>query len=269
MTTDHTTDGTAALSTRGLTVGYGDRAIIDELDLDIPAGEFTAIVGPNACGKSTLLKALARMLRPVQGEIWLGDEPARGFGAKQFARQVSMLPQHNLAPEGICVEDLVARGRFPHQGMFRQYTAADAAAVAAAMQAAGVDGLADREVANLSGGQRQRVWIALILAQDTPIVLLDEPTTYLDITHQVEVLDLARSMQRQGKTVVAVLHELSLAFRYASHCVVMADGRVVAQGAVPDVITSEVISEVYRMPCRLLDDPETGRPLVVPRVAAR
>lgn len=256
--------GKVALATRDLAVGYGNRIIIDGLDVKIPAGEFTAIVGPNACGKSTLLKAFARMIRPVRGEVLLGETPVGEYGAKEFARRVSMLPQSNIAPEGIRVEDLVARGRYPHQGLFRQFTASDERAVLEAMEAAGVAALADREVSTLSGGQRQRVWIALVLAQAAPVVLLDEPTTYLDITHQVDVLNLARTMQQQGTTVVAVLHELSLAFRYASQCIVMSEGQVLAQGEVTDVVTAELISEVYRMPCRLITDPETGRPLVVP-----
>lgn len=259
------TDDNAALTARGISVGYGDIPIITDLDLEIPAGKFTAILGPNACGKSTLLRTLARSLSPREGQILLGGRPVGQFGAKEFARQVSMLPQTNIAPEGILVEELVARGRYPHQGLLRRYTTADQRAVENAMQAAGVTELADREVAGLSGGQRQRVWIALVLAQDTPVVLLDEPTTYLDITHQVEVLDLARSMQRDGRTVVAVLHELGMAFRYADHVVVMDSGTVRAQGPVDQVVTAELISEVYRLPCELVTDPGSGRPLVVPR----
>lgn len=261
---DSQATSTARLAGRDLTVGYGDTDIIEGLDIAIPTAELTAVVGPNACGKSTLLRSLARMLTARTGVVELDGAPIGSYASKEVARRLGLLPQSPVAPDGIVVEDLVARGRYPHQGVLRQWSDADQHAVAEAMARAGVTELADRQVTELSGGQRQRVWIAMALAQQTPILLLDEPTTYLDIAHQVEVLNLARSLQREGYTVVVVLHELNLAFRYATHLVVMHHGDVVAQGAVEDVVSAELIERVYGLPCRLLPDPVTGRPLVVP-----
>lgn len=247
-----------------LTVAYGERTVLSDVDVHIPAGEFTVIVGPNACGKSTLLRALSRMLEPQHGTVFLEGADIRTFGTKEVARMLALLPQHSTVPGSIVVEDLVARGRYPHQSLFQQWSAADQEAVDRAMQRANISDLAQRQVTELSGGQRQRVWLALVLAQDTQILLLDEPTTYLDITHQVEVLNLARGLQREGITVVAVLHELTLAFRYASNLILMKDGAIVATGAVNEVVTPERIREVYDLECDLLTDPRTGRPIVVP-----
>lgn len=258
------TTATARLAGRDLTVGYGDAAVISGLDIAIPAGELTVIVGPNACGKSTLLRALARMLPARTGVVELDDAPIGSYAPKEVARRLGLLPQSPVAPDGIVVADLVARGRYPHQGVLRQWSDADQRAVDEAMARAGVTELAERMVGELSGGQRQRVWIAMALAQQTPILLLDEPTTFLDIAHQVEVLDLARSLRRDGYTVVVVLHELNLAFRYASHLIVMHAGDVVAQGPVAQVVTAELIERVYGLPCRILTDPVSGRPLVIP-----
>jgi len=254
---------------RDVTIGYADRAVVSGLDVAIPTGELTVIIGPNACGKSTLLRGLARMLPTRAGVVELDGAPIGSYPAKEIARRLGMLPQSPIAPDGIVVEDLVARGRYPHQGLLRQWTPQDDDAVAGALERAGVADLATRPVDELSGGQRQRVWIAMALAQQTPILFLDEPTTYLDIAHQVEVLDLARSLQRDGFTVVVVLHELNLAFRYATHLVVMKAGAIVAEGAVADVVTPELIEEVYGLPCRLVTDPETGTPLVVPKASTR
>lgn len=248
-----------------ITVGYGPSPVLDDLDIDVPEGEFTAIVGPNACGKSTALKSLARLLRPRFGQVLLDGKPMVGYSSKEIARRLSLLPQSPLVPEGIVVEDLVARGRYPHQGVLQQWTRADQAAVDAALDATGLSDLRQRAVSDLSGGQRQRVWLALVLAQQAPIVLLDEPTTYLDIAHQVEVLNLVQALHRQGHTVVAVLHELTLAFRYATHLIVMKDGRIVAQGPVNDVVTRELLQQVYEIECDILPDPRTGRPIVIPR----
>lgn len=245
-------------------MAYGNKVIIEDLSLQIPDGEFTVIVGPNACGKSTLLKALSRMVEPVRGEVLLDGKPVGELPPKEVARQMSLLPQSPVAPEGIVVEDLVGRGRYPHQGFFKQWSSEDERKVKEAMARAHVEELAQRYVTELSGGQRQRVWISLVLAQDAPIVLLDEPTTYLDIAHQVEVLNLARALQREGFTVVAVLHELTLAFRYATNLVMMKEGAIVAEGQVNDVVTPELMEDVYGLRCELLHDPRSGRPIVVP-----
>ncbi|MFT4107986.1 ABC transporter ATP-binding protein [Propionicimonas sp.] len=257
------------LAGRGLRVGYGERLVLDGLDVAIPDGGLTVIVGPNACGKSTLLRALARMLPARGGVVELDGRPIGDYPPKEVARRLGLLPQSPVAPDGITVADLVARGRYPHQGIFRQWSDQDAAAVERALARAGVSDLADRLVAELSGGQRQRVWIAMALAQDTSILLLDEPTTYLDIAHQVEVLRLARGLQRDGYTLVVVLHELQLAFRYASHLIVMRDGVVVAQGDPREIVTAELIEDVYGLPCRVIEDPESGRPLVIPKLEER
>ena len=256
------------LRTDGLSVAYGQRPVLEELSVDIPDDAFTVIVGPNACGKSTLLRSLGRMLRPSEGRVLLDGREVAGLPAKEYARALGLLPQSAIAPEGMSVADLVGRGRYPHQGFFRQWSPRDEEAVTRAMTAASVSALADRPVDELSGGQRQRAWLAMALAQETPLLLLDEPTTYLDITHQLEVLDLARSLVAGGRTVVAVLHELNLAFRYADHLVVMSDGRVVATGAPSDVVTPELMAEVYRLACRIVPDPVTGTPLVVPELGA-
>lgn len=254
------------LAARSLGVGYRDRVVVHGLDLDVPTGRMTVIVGPNACGKSTLLKALARMVPATTGQVLVDGRDHTEYGAKELARVLGMLPQSATAPDGMTVADLVARGRFPWQGLFRQWSEQDAAAVDAALRAAGVEALAERRVDELSGGQRQRAWLAMALAQETPLLLLDEPTTYLDIAHQLEVLELSRRLAREGRTVVVVLHELHLAFRYADHLVVMKDGRIVAQGDPREVVDAALVEEVYDVPCRILDDPLTGTPIVVPLV---
>lgn len=249
----------------GLRVGYhAHNDILRDVDAVVPEGELTVIVGPNACGKSTLLKTLARMLSPRAGGVYLDGQLIHTIPAKAVARRLGLLPQGPTAPDGITVSDLVARGRFPHQNLLRQWSQADEEAVIEALYAANVADLADRQVDELSGGQRQRVWIAMALAQQTPILLLDEPTTYLDIAHQVEVLDLTRRLHRSGRTVVLVLHELHLAFRYATHVIVMKAGEIVVQGHPSDVITAELIEQVYNLPCQVIPDPVSGRPLVLP-----
>ncbi len=257
-----------AIRARNLVVEYGPRRVIDNVDVDITEGSLTVIIGPNACGKSTLLRSLARMLPTRSGSIELFERPIEGESRKSIARQLSMLPQSPSAPEGIVVEDLVARGRYPHQGLLRQWSTQDEIAVEEAMAAANVLELRDRDVSALSGGQRQRVWIAMTLAQQTPIVLLDEPTTYLDLSRQLDVLDLARTLQRAGKTVVVVLHELNLAFRYATEIIVMRDGGIVVQGRPEDVISAELIEDVYAVSCQVVPDPESGTPMVVPKERA-
>ncbi len=259
------TAGTASrLRGHGLTVGYGGDPVLEGVDIDVLDGELTVIVGPNACGKSTLLRALARMLPARAGQVTLDGQPIGTYHPKEVARRLGLLPQTPTAPEGMVVSDLVARGRYPHQNLLKQWSRADEDAVLAAMASADVTDLADRTVDELSGGQRQRVWIAMALAQQTPLLLLDEPTTYLDIAHQVEVLNLARRLHREGRTVVAVLHELHLAFRYATHLVVMRSGRIVAQGDPRQVVTPQLIEEVFDLPCQVVADPVTGTPMVIP-----
>jgi len=256
---------TARLRAEGLRLAYEERVVVDGLSVDIPDGAFTVIVGPNACGKSTLLRALARLLRPTRGTVLLDGADIHRRPARQVARTLGLLPQSAVAPDGITVAELVGRGRYPHQGLLRQWSRSDERVVAEAMAATGVTALADRPVDELSGGQRQRVWIAMALAQQTPLLLLDEPTTYLDIAHQIEVLDLcARLHEEQGRTLVAVLHDLHQAARYATHLVALRDGRVVAAGEPRRILTAELVEEVFGLPCRVIEDPETGTPLVLP-----
>lgn len=255
----------ARLWARDLAVAYGTREVLHGVDLDVPDTRLTAIIGPNACGKSTLLRALARLLPASRGEVRVDDRPAGSYTAKEFARVIGMLPQTVSAPDGMSVADLVARGRYPHQSLLRQWSPDDQAAVAGAMAAVDIAALADRPVNELSGGQRQRAWLAMVLAQQTPIVLLDEPTTYLDLAHQIEVLDLTRRLRDDGHTVVVVLHELNLAFRYADHLVVMSRGRVVASGTPHEVVDAALIEDVYEVPCLVIPDPVTGTPMVIPK----
>lgn len=253
------------LSAREVTLAYEQRVISDGLSLDVRDESFTVIVGPNACGKSTLLRALSRLLKPIGGAVVLDGRSIAEYRPKEVARQIALLPQSSIAPEGITVADLVARGRYPRQHVFRQWTSEDEDAVAAAMLATNVDELADRPVDELSGGQRQRVWAALALAQDTSILLLDEPTTFLDIAHQIELLDLFAGLHREGTTIVAVLHDLNHAARYATDLVVMKDGRVVTSGAPSDILTADLVEQVFGMPCLVIEDPVSGTPLVVPK----
>ncbi len=260
-----TTTAAATLSAEALTLAYDDRTVIGGLDVALPAGRVTVIVGANACGKSTLLRGLARLLKPAGGTVLLNGSDISTQPTKAVARVLGLLPQTPLAPEGISVADLVGRGRYPHQGWFRQWTPEDDAAVAQALEATDTLALADRSVDELSGGQRQRVWIAMALAQQTDILLLDEPTTFLDVTHQIEVLDLITDLNRRsGTTVVMVLHDLNLAARYADHLIAMRDGRIVAEGAPSDVVTQETVSGVFDLECRVIADPVAGTPMVVP-----
>ena len=254
------------LSARDIVVGYGKNdPILEGLSLDVLAGELTVIVGPNACGKSTLLRSLARVLDVRSGVVELDGRSVANINQKALARRLGLLAQSSVAPGDMLVEDLVARGRYPYQSLLRQWSREAAAAGARALAVGGGAPLAGRRVGELSGGQRQRVWIAMALAQSTEILLLDEPTTYLDLNHQLEVLRLAERLQRAGTTVVAVLHDLHLAFRYATHLVFMKGGRVLAQGEPGRVVTPELVEQVFAVPCRIIDDPETGAPLVIPR----
>ena len=259
----------SALSAEALTVGYGGHPVVDQLDVRIPAATFTAIIGPNACGKSTLLRSLARLIPARTGRVLLDGADIRRLSGRELARRVALLPQSPLTPDGITVLDLVSRGRYAHQSVLSQWSRDDARAVLAALSAAGVEDLAHRRVDELSGGQRQRAWIALALAQETDILLLDEPTTFLDIAHQVEVLELAVRLRDEGRTVVAVLHELAMAARYATHVIAMRDGRVVAQGPPRDVVTAELLREVFDLDAQVITDPETGTPVVLPRGVRR
>ena len=259
MTADH------RLATEALSLAYDGTAVVHDLTLELPPGRITTIVGANACGKSTLLRGLARLMAPAAGRVLLDGRPITDLPSKQVARTLGLLPQSPTAPEGISVADLVGRGRYPHQGWFRSWTEQDELAVTAALEATGSLELAGRRVDELSGGQRQRVWIAMALAQDTDVLLLDEPTTYLDVTHQVEVLDLLVDLNRsRGTTVVTVLHDLNLAARYSDHLVALKQGRVVAAGPPAQVVTEAVVEDVFGLRCRVVPDPVSGTPLVVP-----
>ena len=253
------------LYARDLTLAYEERVISKDLDVAIPDRSFTVIVGANACGKSTLLRALSRMLKPAHGTTYLDGKAITSLPSKEVARRLGLLPQTPIAPDGITVADLVARGRYPHQRLLRQWSRDDERIVAEAMAATGVAELADRFVDELSGGQRQRVWIAMALAQQTKILLLDEPITFLDIAYQVDVLDLCADLhEEQGYTLAAVLHDLNLACRYASHLIAMREGRIVAQGPPAEIVTADLVHDVFGLRCDIVVDPQTGTPMVVP-----
>ncbi len=253
------------LAAHAVTLGYGDRTVVESLDLVVAPGRITAIVGANGCGKSTLLRALSRLLSPRAGSVVLDGHELRKRPAKEVARVLGLLPQNPIAPEGIAVADLVGRGRHPHQRVLSPWTRQDYEAVAAALEATETTDLADRSIDELSGGQRQRVWIAMALAQETDILLLDEPTSFLDVAHQIEVLDLLTDLNRtRGTTVVMVLHDLNLAARYADHLIAMRDGRIHANGPPRQVITSEIVRGVFGLECQVIVDPLSGAPLVLP-----
>jgi iron complex transport system ATP-binding protein len=246
---------THSLRADDLSLGYDDHTVVDRLHLEVPPGRVTVVVGANACGKSTLLRGVARLMKPAHGAVLLDGRAIHERPTREVATVLGLLPQTPVAPEGITVTDLVGRGRYPHQGWFRRWTPEDEQAVAAAMTATGVLDLAARPVDELSGGQRQRVWIAMALAQQTDILLLDEPTTFLDVAHQVEVLDLVTDLNRARGTTVA---------RYADHLVALRTGRVAAAGSPVEVVTEDLVRDVFAMESRVVDDPVTGTPLVVP-----
>lgn len=249
----------------GMDLGYGDRQVVADLNLTIPPGKLTVIVGANACGKSTVLRGLARLLAPTRGAVYLDGKPIHQMSTREVATILGVLPQSPIAPDAIVVADLVGRGRYPHQGWFRRWTPEDDAAVAEALAATDTLDIADRPVDELSGGQRQRVWIAMALAQQTDLLLLDEPTTFLDINHQVEVLDLLTDLvKNNGRTVVVVLHDLNLACRYADHIVAMKAGKLVAEGRPAEVMTEAVVADVFGMASRVVIDPVSDTPMIVP-----
>nr|WP_035742429.1 ABC transporter ATP-binding protein [Parafrankia elaeagni] len=254
----------ARLRVEAATIGYDRRVISRDLSVVIPDESFTVIVGPNACGKSTLLRGLSRLLKPLAGQVLLDGADISSFKTKEVAQRVGLLPQTSIAPDGITVADLVARGRYPYQGFIRQWTEADEQAVARAMDQTAVTDLSGRLVDELSGGQRQRVWVAMALAQHTSILLLDEPTTFLDITHQIELMELFTDLHHAGHTLVAVLHDLNQAARYGTHLIAMKDGAVVAEGAPSQIVTAELVEDVFGLRCLVVPDPVTGTPHVVP-----
>ncbi|GAB3619972.1 ABC transporter ATP-binding protein [Glutamicibacter endophyticus] len=255
---------TRLLAGESLTLGYGPRIISEGLDVQITPGSFTAILGPNACGKSTLLRALSGLGKAEAGQVIVNDRRLESYTPRQLAKHLGMLPQSASSPDSLTVYELVCRGRYAYQGFLRQFGSDDRLAVQDALEQTGLIQLAHRPLTQLSGGQRQRAWIAMVLAQQTELLLLDEPTTYLDLAHQVELLNLLDELVHRGRTVVAVLHDLNLAFRYASHLVLMKDGKIRAQGAPADVVTSDLIHEIFDLPNVVISDPVTGLPCLIP-----
>lgn len=255
-----------SLSTQSVTLGYDQTIITNNLSIDIPEGKFSIIVGPNGCGKSTLLRALSRLLPPKSGQVRLNSQDIHALPTREVAKILGLLPQTAIAPDGIKVVDLVARGRFPHQKWFQPWREQDQIAVESAMKATGIMEFAQHHVDQLSGGQKQRVWVAMALAQETPLLLLDEPTTYLDIAHQIELMDLFQDLNRlQGHTMVAVLHDLNHACRYADNLIAMKEGKIITSGAPKDVVTEALIEDVFGLPCIIMEDPVSGTPLIIPK----
>lgn len=256
----------APLSARNLSVGYGDTTIVKSVDLDVNAGEITALVGPNGCGKSTLLKAFARILKPQSGEITLQGQPITNYATRDVATRLAILPQGPIAPEGLTVRELVGQGRFPHQTLFCQWSPGDRSAVDRAMALTDLHDFAERPVHSLSGGQRQRCWLAMVLAQDTQILLLDEPTTFLDLKVQVDLMALlSRIVAEDGRTMVLVLHELNLAAAFADQIIMMRDGVIIKRGTAQEVIQPEELQSVFDLRADVITDPQTGRPVCLPR----
>lgn len=252
------------LSATQLTVGYGGAPVLNDLDFTVPEGRFTAVIGPNGCGKSTLVKSLARVLATDPGMVTLAEQPLNRLRPKLLAQRIALLPQHPVVPDGVTVRGLVARGRYPYHRPLRQWSAEDPHAIGQALEDTSMTAFADFPVAELSGGQRQRAWLAMVLAQQTEYVLLDEPTSFLDIAHQIDVLRLCRSMTANGRTVLAVLHDLNQAARYADELVVMHHGKLVAQGAPHEVLTTQLVTEVFGLASMIGADPWSGSPMVVP-----
>lgn len=260
----------SVLETSSLTLGYSDTNIIENLDLKIPKGKITILVGANGCGKSTLLRSLARLLKPKSGQILLEGDVVRSLPTKEVAKRLAILPQGPIAPEGLTVLQLIKQGRYPHQSWLRQWSNEDEKVMNQALEATRLTEFAERSVDSLSGGQRQRAWIAMTLAQKTDIILLDEPTTYLDMTHQIEILDLLFELNEQdNRTVVMVLHDLNLASRYAHHIVAVRDKQVYSQGRPEDIITTSMVKDVFQMDCDITEDPIFGTPLCIPHGKGR
>ncbi|MQA11643.1 MAG: ATP-binding cassette domain-containing protein [Pseudonocardiaceae bacterium] len=259
--------GASPVELQAVTLGYGREPVSTYLDLAIPSGELTMVIGPNGCGKSTALRAMARLLPPRAGTVLLDGRDIKELSTRQVARRLGLLPQQSIAPDGIRVAELVARGRHPHQGPFRQWSETDETAVAEAMERTGVTPYSSLPVDQLSGGQRQRVWIAMVLAQETPLLLLDEPTTFLDLTHQLEVLDLCQHLTHDGdRTIAAVMHDLDHACRYADHLIAMRNGTVIAAGPPAEIVTTELIRDVFDVEAMIIRDPVSATPLVIPMI---
>jgi iron complex transport system ATP-binding protein len=255
----------AALQIKNLSLSYGSANIIEDLDLNIPKGKITVLIGSNGCGKSTLLRSLARLLKPASGSILLDGHAIAKLSTKEIAKRMAILPQSPTAPEGLTVQQLVKQGRYPYQNWLQQWSDEDERLVRQALQSTGLEAFKDRTVDSLSGGQRQRAWIAMTLAQDTGTLLLDEPTTYLDLTHQLEVLDILFELNEQeARTIVMVLHDLNLACRYAHHIVALADRKIYAQGAPEAIITPELVRDVFKLDCQIQSDPIYGTPMCIP-----
>ncbi|WP_214825954.1 ABC transporter ATP-binding protein [Exiguobacterium algae] len=248
-----------------VTSGYGEQMILNDISLEIPSHQISIIIGANGCGKSTLLKTMARLIHPTSGHVTLNNKPITKMAPKRLARVLGMLPQSPIVPEGITVSDLVGRGRYPYQSFMKGWSQDDYEAVAEAMEMMNITEFADRPIDELSGGQRQRVWIAMALAQQTDILFLDEPTTFLDITYQVEILDLLTDLNRKfGTTIVMVLHDINLSARYADYLFALKQGRLVAEGKPADIVTSDLIHQVFNLRCSIMVDPVSGSPSVVP-----
>ncbi|MFM9331469.1 ABC transporter ATP-binding protein [Paenibacillus mesotrionivorans] len=249
-----------------IVAGYDHKTILHGISLVIPSNKISVMIGANACGKSTLLKTLARLIKPTSGTVTLDGKPISKIPPKQLARVVGLLPQSPIVPEGISVADLVGRGRFPHQSLFSGWTKKDVEAVAEAMEIMNITELANRNIDELSGGQRQRVWIAMALAQQTDILFLDEPTTFLDITYQVEILDLLTDLNRKkGTTIVMVLHDINLSARYADYIFALSQGKLLAEGKPAEVITSSLVKDIFGLDCTVIPDPVSGSPMVIPK----
>ncbi|MFD2237957.1 ABC transporter ATP-binding protein [Aureimonas populi] len=258
------------IEARDVRLSRSANPVLKGLSVKIPPRSFTAIVGPNGCGKSTLLMTLSRILAPDSGNVLIDGRAAASLSAREFARRVGLMPQSSIAPDGITVAELVACGRFPYQSALRQWSREDERAVTQALAATGLSGFATRHVNELSGGQRQRAWVALVLAQETPVLFLDEPTSFLDITHQIELMTLLETLNMErGHTVAAVLHDLNQACRFATHMIAMRDGQIIAEGPPAQIVTEELVARVFQLQARIIPDPVSGTPLVIPRGGSR